>query len=142
MPSERALSAANDEADLVEGLRRGDERAFADLMATHNAALLHVAMTYVSSRAVADDVVQETWLGVVRGLDRFEGRSSLRTWIFRILVNRARTRAVGDARSIPFSALEDDDRPVVEPAAFAADGRWTSAPPRLETDPESSLARG
>ena len=76
---------------------------------------------------------------MVRGLSDFEGRSSLRTWIFRILVNRARTRAVRDARNVPFSALEDDDRPAVEPAAFGADGRWTSAPPRLECDPETGL---
>jgi RNA polymerase sigma-70 factor, ECF subfamily len=84
-------------------------------------------------------VVQETWLGVVRGLDGFEGRSSLGTWIFSILVNRARTRAVRDARSLPFSSLEEDDRPAVEPSAFAADGRWTSAPPRLDGDPETGL---
>ena len=76
---------------------------------------------------------------MVRGLNAFEGRSSLRTWIFRILVNQARTRAVRDARSLPFSALEDDDRAAVEPTAFAADGRWTSAPPRLDSDPETGL---
>ena len=89
--------------------------------------------------SAADEVVQETWLGVVKGLDSFEGRSSLRTWIFRILVNTARTRGVRDARNVPFSALEKEDQPAVEPAAFDADGRWTSAPPRLETDPESGV---
>ncbi len=76
---------------------------------------------------------------MLRGLDKFEGRSSLRTWIFRILVNRARTRAVREARSVPFASLEEDDRPAVDPAAFDSDGGWTSAPPRLETDPEGSL---
>jgi RNA polymerase sigma-70 factor (ECF subfamily) len=76
---------------------------------------------------------------VIRGLADFEGRSSLRTWIFSILVNRARSRAVGDARSVSFSAIEDEDRPAVEPAAFSADGRWTSAPPRLDYDPETQL---
>ena len=108
-------------------------------MAQHDGALRRVARTFVRTDSVVDDVVQETWLGVVRGLAGFEGRSSLRTWIFRILVNQARTRAVRDARSLPFSALEQDDAPSVEPAAFAADGRWTSAPPRLDADPETGL---
>ena len=130
-----------DEDALLQRLRAGDEDAFATLVARHDGALRRVARTFVRTPSAADDVVQETWLGVLRGLDGFEGRSSLRTWIFRILVNRARTRAVGDARSVPFSALEDDDRPAVEPTAFGADGRWTSAPPRLEHDPESSLLR-
>ena len=88
------------------------------------------------------EVVQETWLAVVRGLSNFEGRSSLRTWIFQILVNRARTYAARDARSVPFSSLESDDGPTVEPAAFGADGRWTSAPPRLDSDPETGLLAG
>jgi RNA polymerase sigma-70 factor (ECF subfamily) len=93
----------------------------------------------VRTPSAVEEVVQDTWLGVIRGLDDFEGRSSLRTWIFRILVNRARTHGVRDARNVPFSEIEDDDRPAVEPTAFAADGRWTSAPPRLEYDPETSL---
>ena len=108
-------------------------------MTQHDGALRRVARTYVRTDSAVDDVVQETWLGVFRGLAGFEGRSSLRTWIFRILVNQARTRAVRDARSLPFSALEQDDAPAVEPTAFAADGRWTSAPPRLDGDPESGL---
>ena len=106
----------------------------------HDAALRRVARTFVRTSTAADDVVQETWLAVVRGLSAFEGRSSLRTWIFRILVNRARTRAVRDARSLPFSALESDDRPTVEPAAFGADGRWTSAPPRLDATPRPACS--
>lgn len=108
-------------------------------MARHDGALRRVARTFVRTPSEADDVVQETWLGVVRGLNGFEGRSSLRTWIFRILVNRARTRAARDARSVPFSSIEGDDGPAVEPSAFSADGRWTSAPPRLESDPQTSL---
>ena len=108
-------------------------------MAQHDGALRRVARSYVRTDSAVEDVVQETWLGVVRGLDDFEGRSTLRTWMFRILINRARTRATRDARSLPFSALETDDAPAVEPAAFAADGRWTSAPPRLDADPESGL---
>jgi RNA polymerase sigma-70 factor (ECF subfamily) len=128
-----------DDTALLSRLRAGDETAFEALVAQHDGALRRVARTFVRTDSAADDVVQETWLGVVRGLDQFEGRSTLRTWIFRILVNQARTRAVRDARSIPFSALEQDEGPAVEPAAFGADGRWTSAPPRLEGDPETGL---
>jgi RNA polymerase sigma-70 factor, ECF subfamily len=129
----------HDDTVLLSRLRAGDERAFEMLVAKHNGALRRVARTFVRTDSAVDDVVQETWLGVVRGLDAFEERSSLRTWIFRILVNQARTRAVRDARSLPFSALEQDDAPAVEPAAFGADGRWSSAPPRLDGDPESGL---
>jgi RNA polymerase sigma-70 factor, ECF subfamily len=129
----------DDDAALLERLRAGDESAFEALVARHDGALRRVARTFVRTDSAADDVVQETWLGVVHGLSTFEGRSSLRTWIFRILANQARTRAVRDARSLPFSALEDDDGPAVEPTAFAADGRWTSAPPRLDSDPETGL---
>jgi RNA polymerase sigma-70 factor, ECF subfamily len=124
---------------LLERLRAGDESAFEELVAQHDGALRRVARTYVRTDAAAADVVQETWLGVVRGLDGFEGRSSLRTWIFRILVNRARTRAVREARDLPFSSLEEDDRPAVEPAAFDRTGHWKSAPPRLDGEPESNL---
>ena len=132
----------HDESTLLARLREGDEQAFEALIARHDGALRRVARTYLRTDAAVDDVVQETWLGVVRGLDRFEGRSSLRTWIFSILVNRARTRAVRDARSLPFSAIERDGEPAVEPAAFAADGSWTSAPPRLDADPETGLLAG
>ena len=129
----------HDETALLSRLRAGDERAFEALVAQHDGALRRVARTFVRTASAVDDVVQETWLGVVRGLAGFEGRSSLRTWIFRILVNQARTRAVRDARSLPFSALDQDDAPAVDPAAFAADGRWTSAPARLDGDPETGL---
>jgi RNA polymerase sigma-70 factor, ECF subfamily len=128
-----------DDRALLERLRSGDEAAFEALLAEHDAALRRVARTFVRTDAAVDDVVQETWLGVIRGLRAFEGRSSLRTWIFRILVNQARTRGARDARDLPFSALEEDDGPAVEPAAFAADGRWTSAPARLDGDPETGL---
>jgi RNA polymerase sigma-70 factor (ECF subfamily) len=128
-----------DDQALLERLRAGDEDAFEALVTRHDGALRRVARTFVRTDSAADDVVQETWLGVLRGLSGFEGRSSLRTWIFRILVNRARTRAVRDARSLPFSSLESDDLPAVDPAAFGTDGRWTSAPPRLDFDPESGL---
>jgi RNA polymerase sigma-70 factor (ECF subfamily) len=131
-----------DEQALLTLLRAGDEQAFEALVAQHDGALRRLARSFVRSDAAADDVVQETWLGVIRGLGEFEGRSSLRTWIFRILVNQARTRGLRDARSVPFSALEDPSRPSVDPAAFGGDGRWSSAPPRLETDPETGLLSG
>ncbi len=81
-----------DERRLIESLKAGDERAFAWLLDQYSSALLRVAMTHVATRAVAEEVVQETWLGVISGIDRFEGRSSLKTWIFRILTNTASTR--------------------------------------------------
>lgn len=128
-----------DEHALLERLRAGDERAFEAVVTQHDGALRRVARTFVRTDAAADEVVQDTWLGVIRGLAAFEGRSSLRTWIFRILVNTARTRAVRDARFVPFSALEDEGGPAVEPAAFGADGRWSSAPARLDADPVTGL---
>ena len=128
-----------DDDALLPRLRAGDEDAFLELVSKYDGQLRRLARTFVRTQAAADDVVGETWLGVVRGLDRFEGRSSLRTWIFSILVNRARTRAVREARSVPFASLEEDDGPAVEPAAFDADGGWTSAPARLDSDPERQL---
>src|SRR5439155_3369085 len=89
-----------EEMQLVEALRGGDERAFEELVRMYQAALLRVAQIYVSSRSVAEEVVQETWLAVLNGIDRFEGRSSLKTWIFRILANRAKTLAQRDRRTI------------------------------------------
>lgn len=129
------------EADrvLIERMRAGDGRAFEMLVTAHDGSLRRVARSFVRTPAAADEVVQETWLGVVRGLDGFEGRSSLRTWIFRILANVARTRAAQDARSVPFSSLETDEGPAVDPTAFAADGSWASAPERLDADPEGAL---
>jgi RNA polymerase sigma-70 factor (ECF subfamily) len=90
-----------DESPLIDALRRGNEEAFARLVAEHHASLRRVARLYVATAAIADEVVQDTWLGVIRGIWAFEGRSSLKTWIFRILVNRARTRAMRESRSAP-----------------------------------------
>src|ERR1044071_4596004 len=106
--AEAANPAAADAA-LVGRLRAGDEAAFEALVARHYATMLAVAQTYVKSRAVAEEVVQEAWLGCVNGLDRFEGRSSLRTWILSILVNQAKTRGAREARSVPFSSLAAED---------------------------------
>jgi RNA polymerase sigma-70 factor, ECF subfamily len=132
----------DDDLVLLGRLRSGDERAFEALVNRYDGSLRRVARTFVRTPSAVDDVVQETWLGVLRGLHAFEGRSSLRTWIFSILVNQARTRARRDARSLPFSALETEDGPSVDPEAFGADGRWASAPPRLDGDPETGLLSG
>jgi RNA polymerase sigma-70 factor (ECF subfamily) len=136
---------AADERRLIEALRAGDEAAFEQLIRMYHASLLRVAQIYVSSRAVAEEVVQETWLGVLNGIGRFEGRSSLKTWIFRILTNIAKTRGVREGRSIPFSALQDPGgvpEPAVEPDRFLpADdprepGAWAAPPAPL---PEQAL---
>jgi RNA polymerase sigma-70 factor, ECF subfamily len=144
------LSASNpvDEQTLLRGLRRGDEGAFAELISRYSSPLLRVATTYTGSRAVAEEVVQETWLGVLHGLDRFEGRSSLKTWIFKILTNIAATRAARERRSVPFSALAareaDDGEPSVDPDRFFPPdhdrwpGHWALGPTRWET-PEAGL---
>jgi RNA polymerase sigma-70 factor (ECF subfamily) len=97
-------------ADLavVERLRAGDEATFMMLVQQHQAPMLRIARMYVSSRAVAEDVVQEAWLGIIKGLDQFEARSSLRTWMYRIVTNVAKTRGQREGRSVPFSALAGD----------------------------------
>jgi RNA polymerase sigma-70 factor (ECF subfamily) len=107
------------DAELVAALRAGDDEAFAGLVRSQHPLLHRTAMIYVSSRAVADEVVQETWLAVLAGLDGFEGRSSLRTWIFRIAANIARKRAVRESRCRPLSSLPgDDDVPGTAPVAW------------------------
>ncbi len=111
-----------EDARLVEGLRAGDEEAFRTLMREYGGAMLRVAQMYVSSRAVAEEVVQEAWLGVLRGIGRFEGRSSLKTWLFRIVANTAKTRGVREARSIPFSSLAGDDEEPVDSDRFLGPG--------------------
>ena len=112
------------DARLLEGLRAGDEAAFVALMREYGAGMLRVAMMYVSSRAVAEEVVQEAWLGVLKGIGRFEGRSSLKTWLFRIVANTAKTRGMRESRSIPFSSLGDDAgaEPAVDPDRFLGSG--------------------
>jgi RNA polymerase sigma-70 factor, ECF subfamily len=143
-----AVTATADEARLVEGLRRGDESAFAELLDLYSAALLRLALVYVRSRAVAEEVVQETWLGVIRGIASFEGRSSLKTWIFRILANQAKTKAQREGRTVPFSSLEselDSAEPAVAPDRFADSGHarwpnhWTSPPASWDAIPEERL---
>jgi RNA polymerase sigma-70 factor (ECF subfamily) len=139
-----------DDQELVAALRAGDEAAFASLVDSYSGALMRLARMYVSSAAVAEEVVQETWLGVIRGIDRFEGRSSLKTWIFRILVNNAKTRGQREGRSIPFSSVArpgDGDEPAVDPDRFlpadsAQDpGHWALGPSPWPT-PEERLLSG
>ncbi|MDQ5820366.1 MAG: sigma-70 family RNA polymerase sigma factor [Actinomycetota bacterium] len=139
---------ATEDAQLVSALRAGDEATFARLVAEWSGSMLRVAQIYVSSRAVAEEVVQETWLSVIRALPQFEGRSLLRTWVFRILTNTAKTRAQREGRTVPFSALRDPGR-VPEPAvdgdrfldaAHARwPGHWASPPTRWDTLPEERL---
>jgi RNA polymerase sigma-70 factor (ECF subfamily) len=128
-----------DDKELVARLRAGDETAFAELVDRYHAPLRRLALSFVKTPSAADDVVQETWEGVIKGIDRFEERSSLKTWIFRILVNRARTRAVREARQIPFSSLGDGEGHTVDPDQFDDDGTWLTPPRRLPTDPEGNL---
>ena len=154
MPTSPTSSAVDAQANapygdglLVAALRRGDEAAFATLVTTYQASLKRVARMYVPTEAIADEVVQETWLAVVSGLHRFEGRSSLKTWIFHILANRAKTRGQRERRYVPFSALggreEGDDGPSVDadrfrPEAEAWAGHW-AIPPCPWEDPERRL---
>jgi RNA polymerase sigma-70 factor (ECF subfamily) len=135
------------ERQLVAALRRGEESAFAELIERYQPALMSVATRYVGSRSLAEEVVQETWLGLLRGIDEFEGRSSLKTWLFRILVNTAMSRSRRERRCTPFSCLgsagEEDD--AVDPARFidGADerwrGGWAAAPSDWATIPEERL---
>jgi RNA polymerase sigma-70 factor (ECF subfamily) len=129
-----------DELRLIAALRQRDESAFAELIERYHSSLVRLALSFVSSRAVAEDVAQETWLGVLKGIDRFEGRSSLRTWIYRILTNTAKTRAQREGRSIPFASLGGDGAAVVDADRFLPAGQWTSLPQRWDELPESRLA--
>jgi RNA polymerase sigma-70 factor (ECF subfamily) len=110
------------EDDLLVALRAGDDTAFATLVDTYHARLVRLARSIVTSREVAEEVVQETWLAVVRGIDRFEGRSSLRTWLFHICVNRARSTAGKESRTSPV----DPQGPAADAGWFNRDGSWTS----------------
>jgi RNA polymerase sigma-70 factor (ECF subfamily) len=118
-----------DDHELVARLRSREEGAFVYVVGRYQASLLRVVSAFVSSRAVAEEVVQETWLHVVAGLDRFEGRSSLKTWIFRIASNRARTRGQRERRSTPFSAMgSEPDTSGVDATQFDETGHWKRAP--------------
>ena len=141
-----------EDVHLIELLRSGNESAFESLVDCHSAAMLRLAKVFVTTQAVAEEVVQDTWMAVLEGLSRFEGRSSLKTWIFRILANHAKTRAQREGRSIPFSLLPDVDtavisdpsEPAVDPDRFSpADhqrpGHWISFPSDWREMPEERL---
>ncbi len=123
-------AAGLDDAELVRGVRAGDRTAFAGLVRRHGGGLLRLARVFVREEAVAEEVVQDTWMAALEGLDGFEGRASFKTWLYRILANRARTRAVREGRSVPFSSLAgaDDDESAVDPERFDAAGMWRDAP--------------
>jgi RNA polymerase sigma-70 factor (ECF subfamily) len=153
-----AVAEANEQAapyalsyedlSLVAALRDGDEAAFVRLVGRYRAPMLQVARLYVPTRAVAEEVVQETWLGVLNGIARFQGRSSFKTWLFRILTNTAQTRAARERRSVPFSSLaqaelETGESSVDPDRFFPPDerwaGYWASAPRRFDEQPEGRL---
>jgi RNA polymerase sigma-70 factor (ECF subfamily) len=131
-----------DDHALVEKLRARDKDAFAALVRELHGSLVRVAMMFVKSRATAEEIAQDTWGNVLASLDRFEGRSSLRTWIFRICTNRAKTLAGRESRSTPFSELEEPGETPVDPSRFNAAGMWAD-PPNAWTDetPERVLDR-
>jgi RNA polymerase sigma-70 factor (ECF subfamily) len=132
--SEAAGERAGGSSALLAALRAGDESAFLALVKHHQAAMVRVAIVYAGSRAAAEEVVQEAWVGVLKGLHLFEGRSSLKSWIFRILVNTAKARGLRESRSVPLSSLAsaDEDEASVPAERFQDHGVWTghwSQPP-------------
>jgi RNA polymerase sigma-70 factor (ECF subfamily) len=137
-----------EEQQLIARLRRGDEGAFDELVNKHHGALIRMAMGHVADREVAEEVVQDTWMAVIEGLQRFEGRSSLRTWIFGILIHKAKDRGVREKRHTTFSAFEsfyDDHDDAVDPSRFQQSGEWAghwAFPPQPWDDqtPEKLLA--
>jgi RNA polymerase sigma-70 factor, ECF subfamily len=139
------MVAADDDLALLDGLRRGDESAFTSLIERYQAALIRVALLYVHDRAAAEDVAQETWLAVVRGVERFEGRASLKTWLFQIVANRARTRAARDRHTVVFSSFQTAE-PAMPASRFRpADdpqwpGHWLLAPSNEDLPEQRLLA--
>jgi RNA polymerase sigma-70 factor (ECF subfamily) len=122
-----------DEHELVAALRAGDESAFRELIAMYNAMLVRVARAYVPTQTAAEEVAADTWLAVLEGIDRFQERSSLKTWIFRILTNKAKTRGMRERRSLPFSALESEESSVDPDRFHGPEHRWPghwAAPPQ------------
>ncbi len=131
---------SNEDA-LIENLLAGDEKAFLELVTSMHGRMTGLAMTFVRDRAQAEEVVQDTWLAVLKGLPKFERRSPLKSWIYRILVNRSKTRGVRESRSSSFSDLGDDEGSV-DPSRFNARGRWNEPPPHWQDDtPEAALER-
>jgi RNA polymerase sigma-70 factor (ECF subfamily) len=140
-------ATADPDAELLARLRCGDEAAFLELVDKYGPVMKRLALTYVRTPSVAEEVVQDAWLGVLGSLDRFEGRALLRTWLLRILANRARTRGTREARCVPFSSLvgdHEDESPAVPPERFQGPegsfpGHWAASPTDWETIPEARL---
>jgi len=127
---------------LVARLQAADESAFSELVRRNHAALVRFALVFLPNRALAEEAVQDAWAAVLDGLPSFEGRSSLRTWIFRILANRAKTRLIRETRSVPFSSLKgfDLDEPAVDPTRFSSNRGWAEPPAGGNDDgPEKRL---
>ena len=128
-------ATADPDAELLERVRAGEEQAFIRIVERHQTALLRLARNYVPSAAVAEEVTQETWLAMLRGLDGFAGHSTFKTWLFQILVNRARTTGVREHRSVAVGGS-----PSVDPARFDASGAWASPPVHWVEEVEERLA--
>ncbi len=142
-PPPAAPAPVADESALLARLRAGESAAFAELVGRHGGALLRLATTFLKDRSVAEEVVQDTWLAALDGLDAFEGRSSLRTWLFSILANRARNRAVREGRNVAWSALgEAGEGPAVDPSRFRADGHWLETHAGWSEEDPERLAAG
>ncbi|MEO8264501.1 MAG: RNA polymerase sigma factor [Ilumatobacteraceae bacterium] len=142
------VGATTDDQRIIAGLRAGNEAVFAEMVDKYHGSLVRVAMRYIPSRAVAEEVVQDTWIGVIEGIDRFEGRSSVKTWLYRILIYRARARGERERRTIPMSALANDDSaPAVPTERFRGSdalwaGHWATPPQRWDGDAEERLLAG
>jgi RNA polymerase sigma-70 factor, ECF subfamily len=147
-PPTDSRPASIDQDELVEALRAGDENAYVGFVRLHGPSMLRIARLYVGSKSVAEEVVQETWLAVFTGIGRFESRSSLRTWLFKILTNRAMARATKEGRSVPFSTMSSQevgaDEPSVDLDRFRGPEQrwahyWTSSPAHWADLPEARL---
>jgi RNA polymerase sigma-70 factor, ECF subfamily len=135
------LGGVESDADLVLRLRKGDQAAFAALVDRYHSRLTRFARSFTARPELAEDIAQETWLGLLRGLEGFEGRASLRTWLFQICANRARTLAAKEGRLVPVDPT-DPDSPTVDPARFDAGGSWTQPPvPWSEAADDAELVR-
>ncbi len=126
------------DAELVERLRRGEEAAFAELFDAYHSAIVRVATAFVKSPSIAEEIAQDTWVAVVDSLDSFEGRAAIKTWIMRIAINRAKTRAVRDGRQVP---LEDEEQPSVDPSRFGSFRQFKQMPLRWDETPETLVSR-
>jgi RNA polymerase sigma-70 factor (ECF subfamily) len=143
----RLVTTLPPERELVAALRRGDEAAFAAVLDAWSASMLRLARSFVSTHASAEEVVQETWLAVLKGVDAFEGRSAFKTWVYRILVNTAKKRGTAEHRSVPWTSLlpqDEDHGPTVDPTRFqgadgAYPGHWREAPAAWTSPEDAAL---